>query len=516
MSWLSLVIWLPILGGLTVLLIGEEHASRARWVSLLIALLAFIVSLPLYFQFDPSFEGMQFVERYIWSEKLGTSYYLGADGFSVPLVILNTFITILAILSGWESIKDRPAQYFAAFLILEGFMNGIFVALDGIMFYIFFEAMLIPMFLIIGVWGGPGRIYAAMKFFVYTFLGSMFLLFALIYLYIQTGKVGDLSFSILDFQNLSILPTAQGWLFFALLIGFAIKVPMWPVHTWLPLAHVEAPTGGSVVLAALMLKVGGYGFVRFILPIAPYGASTYALFAVIISLIAVVYIALVAIVQADMKKMIAYSSVTHMGFVTLGFMLPFGIAQTTGSYDAAQIALQGGMMQMISHGFVSAAMFLCIGVLYDRVHSREIADYGGVVHRMPYFAMFFVLFAMANLALPGTSGFVGEFWVVLASFHYTIWVAIFAASALILSAAYNLWLTKRVIYGEVIHKHVDELKDINGREWIILGSLAILVIGMGFWPEPIAKIMHTSIDILLDQISVGVEEAMKAEQYLAR
>ena len=491
-SWLSLVIWLPIIGGLVVLAVGNEP-TRVRWTSLAFAILTFIISLPLIFQFNSDTTAMQFVENYVWSRDLGIGYHLGVDGFSMPFIILTTFVTILVVIAGWEIIKDRPHQYFAAFLILEGLMNGIFASVDGILFYIFFEAMLIPMFLIIGIWGGPGRITAALKFFLYTFLGSIFLLVALIYLYLQSGN-----FNILGFQNLEIAESTQKWLFFAFLAGFAVKVPMFPVHTWLPSAHVEAPTGGSVILAAITLKIGGYGFVRFMLPITPLGAAYFAWFVVALSVIAILYIALVALVQRDMKKMIAYSSISHMGFVTLAFILP--VAMLGGGDldpEAMQMALQGGMMQMISHGLVSAGMFLCIGVLYDRIHSREIADYGGVINAMPVFGAFFIFFAMANSGLPGTSGFIGEFWTILASFHYSIYIALLVALSLILSAAYNLWLTKRVILGDIVHDHVRQMKDINGREWFMLGSLAILVILLGVWPEPIANLMQTTIDGLL-------------------
>ncbi len=439
---------------------------------------------------------MQFVEQIAWSSDLGISYHLGIDGFSMPFIVLTTFVTILVVIAGWEIIKDRPHQYFAAFLILEGLMNGIFASVDGILFYVFFEAMLIPMFLIIGIWGGPGRITAALKFFLYTFLGSIFLLIALIYLYFQSGD-----FNILGFQNLELAESTQKWLFFAFLAGFAVKVPMFPVHTWLPSAHVEAPTGGSVILAAITLKIGGYGFVRFILPIAPLGASAYAWLIVALSVIAILYIALVALVQRDMKKMIAYSSISHMGFVTLAFILPVAMLGG-GSLDpeAMQMALQGGMMQMISHGLISAGMFLCIGVLYDRVHSREIADYGGVINSMPIFGAFFIFFAMANSGLPGTSGFIGEFWTILASFHYSVYIAILVALSLILSAAYNLWLTKRVILGDIVHDHVRQMKDINGREWFMLGSLAILVVLLGVWPDPIANLMQSTIDGLINHL----------------
>ncbi len=497
--WLSLVIWLPIIGGLIVLATGNGSPARTRWLSLFVAVLAFIVSLPLGLYFDGASSEMQFVVQYDWIPPVNALYHLGVDGFSMPFILLTTFITIIVVIAGWKVIEDRPHQYFAAFLILEGLMNGIFASMDGLLFYVFFEAMLIPMFLIIGIWGGPQRVRAAMKFFLYTFLGSIFLLVALLYLYSQSG-----TFEISEYHNLAyeLSPTAQKWLFFAFLAGFAVKVPMFPVHTWLPSAHVEAPTGGSVILAAITLKIGGYGFLRFILPIAPLGAEAFAWIVIGLSLVAIVYISLVALVQGDMKKMIAYSSIAHMGFVTLGFMIPFGIAANAGgSFDAAKMAIQGGMMQMISHGFISSAMFLSIGVLYDRVHSREIADYGGVINSMPVFGAFFIFFAMANSGLPGTSGFVGEFWVILSTFHYGVYIALATALGLILSAAYNLWLAKRVILGEATHAHIEVLEDITPREWLLLGSLSVIIILVGIWPQPIAELIQPTVDGLLNHLS---------------
>jgi NADH-quinone oxidoreductase subunit M len=417
----------------------------------------------------------------------------------MPLIILTTFTTVLVVLAGWEVIKDRPAQYMAAFLIMEGLMNGVFAALDAMLFYVFWEGMLIPMFLIIGVWGGPKRVYATIKFFLYTFLGSVFMLVALIYMYTQGG-----SFAILDFHVLKLGLTEQVLIFLAFLLAFAVKVPMWPVHTWLPDAHVEAPTGGSVILAAIMLKIGGYGFLRFSLPITPDASHELDWLIIFMSLTAVVYIGFVALVQQDMKKLIAYSSIAHMGFVTLGFFLVFTIMDNNaGNTSGAVMGMQGGMVQMVSHGFISGALFLCVGVLYDRMHSREIADYGGVVNTMPVFAAFMVLFAMSNAGLPGTSGFVGEFLVIIASFKANFWFAFLAATTLILGAAYSLWLVKRVVFGEVGNEQVAQLQDINGREALILGSLAAMVLLFGIWPAPLVEVMQATLENLVAHVTVS-------------
>jgi NADH-quinone oxidoreductase subunit M len=434
---------------------------------------------------------MQFVERVSWIDVFRIEYYLGVDGISAPLILLTTFITPLVVIAGWDNIKVRPAQYFAAFLILEGLMIGVFAALDAFLFYVFWEAMLVPMFLIIGMWGGERRVYATLKFFLYTFLGSVLLLVSFIYLY---GKTGNFNF--FSFIDVSLTLREQQWLFVAFLLAFAVKVPMWPVHTWLPDAHVEAPTGGSVILAAIMLKMGGYGFIRLSLPMLPDGSSYFAGMMIALSLIAVVYIGLVALMQTDMKKLIAYSSIAHMGFVTLGFFLLWSI----GTESGAGLGVTGGMVQMISHGLVSGAMFLCVGVLYDRMHSRKIADYGGVANTMPIFAAFMVLFAMANAGLPGTSGFVGEFMVIIASFKANVWYAFFAATTLVTGAAYTLWLVKRVVYGEVGNKNVAELSDLNGREFLVLGVLAASVLLVGLWPAPLVDMMSNTVDQLLDQI----------------
>ncbi len=491
---LSLVIWLPIIGGLLVLAIQKVGDDAVRWLSLGVAILTFLISLPLFSKFDTSIYQMQFVELHSWIPVFNINYNLGVDGISMPFILLTTFITVLTILAGWEVIKKKTAQYMAAFLIMEGLMIGVFCALDGVLFYVFWEAMLIPMFIIIGVWGGENRVYAAIKFFLYTFLGSVLLLIAIIYLFFQTGN-----FSILDFHDVKLTLTAQILIFLAFLVAFAVKVPMWPVHTWLPDAHVEAPTGGSVVLAAIMLKMGAYGFVRFMLPITPDASSELDWLIISLSLIAIIYIAFVALAQDDMKKLIAYSSISHMGFVTLGFYIVYLIYDRTGSVSGAAMGVEGALVQMVSHGFISGALFLCVGVLYDRMHSRSISAYGGVVNTMPVFAAFFVLFAMANIGLPGTSGFVGEFMIILATFKANFWLALLAATTLILGAAYTLWMVKRVIFGEVANDQVAALKDVNNREFFILGLLAICVLWLGVYPAPLVDVMHPSVDHLLQQ-----------------
>lgn len=492
-SLLSLAIWTPIIGAIIVLLTGDDRNARiARPLALISAIVGFLVTIPLYTGFDHSAAGMQFVEQYAWIKRFYINYHLGVDGISVLFVLLNSFITIFVVLAAWEVVENKVAQYMAAFLIMSGLINGIFSALDGVLFYVFFEASLIPMYIIIGVWGGPNRVYAAIKFFLYTLLGSLLMLVALIYLFLSSG-----SFSILDWHQLKIGMGPQIYLFLAFLIAFAVKVPMWPVHTWLPDAHVEAPTGGSVVLAAIALKLGAYGFLRFSLPIAPDASLYFAPMMITLSLIAVVYIGFVALVQQDMKKLVAYSSISHMGFVTLGFFMIDG--QGMGS----ALGIEGALVQMISHGFVSGAMFLCIGVMYDRLHSRQIADYGGVVNTMPKFAAFFLLFAMANSGLPATSGFVGEFMVILGAVKYNFWIGFFAATTLIVGAAYTLWMYKRVVFGEVANPHVAELTDINCREFLILGVLAIAVLAMGLYPYPFTDVMHASVDNLLKHVAVS-------------
>jgi len=490
---LSLLVWAPVVGGVLVLATGgDRNALAARTVALLAAVGVLLLCVPLWTGFSTGTAEMQFVERHAWIPAFSVEYYLGVDGISMPLIVLTSFTTVLVVIAGWEVIQERVAQYLAAFLIMEGLMNGVFAALDGILFYVFWEAMLIPMFLIIGIWGGPRRIYATIKFFLYTFLGSVFMLVALIYLYLQSG-----SFAILDFHTLPLGMTAQVLIFLAFLLAFAVKVPMWPVHTWLPDAHVEAPTGGSVVLAAIMLKMGTYGFVRFSLPITPDASASLDGLMIALSLVAVVYIGFVALVQEDMKKLIAYSSIAHMGFVTLGFFIPFTILAATGSSSGAAMGIEGALVQMISHGFVSGALFLCVGVMYDRLHSRQIRDYGGVANTMPSFAAFMMLFAMANAGLPGTSGFVGEFMVILASFKANFWIAFLAAMTLILGAAYTLWMYKRVLFGAVVHEGVAALKDINLRERLVLVLLAATVLVVGLWPAPLLDVMHASVDNLV-------------------
>ncbi|MDH5834086.1 NADH-quinone oxidoreductase subunit M [Luteimonas kalidii] len=496
---LSLLIWLPILGGVLVLALGESRARVARWVSLALALAVFLLSLPLFASFDYAAVGMQFVERRAWISAYDIQYHLGVDGISVALIVLTTLTTALVLVGAWTAIDRRVNQYYAAMLILEGLMVGVFSAVDALLFYVFFEGMLIPMFIIIGVWGGPRRVYASIKFFLYTFLGSVFMLVGLVYLYLKAG-----SWQLPDLYALPLNATEQMWLFFAFLAAFAVKVPMFPVHTWLPDAHVEAPTGGSVILAAIMLKIGGYGFLRFSLPITPDAGHEWAWLVIALSLIAVVYVGLVALVQEDMKKLIAYSSVSHMGFVTLGTFIAFALVRDVpGGDDAARLGLQGAMVQMISHGFISGAMFSCVGVLYDRMHTRMIKDYGGVANVMPWFTFFIVLFAMANAGLPGTSGFVGEFMVILASFQHHPLIAFTAAMTLIIGAAYTLWMVRRVMFGEVANAHVAELKDINGREWLVLGVFAAGTLLIGIWPRPLTDLMEPAIAQLASQLAAS-------------
>ena len=490
---LSIMIWLPILSGLGLLFIDEEkHKDLMRYIALGSTLVSLMLGINLYSAFDVATPSMQFVERSTWIQSLNIEYYLGIDGISAPLILLTVFVTPFVVISSWESISYKSSQYYAAFLILEGLMIGVFSALDAILFYVFWEAMLVPMFLIIGIWGGKRRIYATVKFFLYTFLGSVLMLVSFIYLYSETSV-----FSLIDFMETPLSMIEQQLIFIAFLLAFAVKVPMWPVHTWLPDAHVEAPTGGSVILAAIMLKMGGYGFIRLSMPITPDASEYFSFMMIVLSLIAVTYIGFVALMQKDMKKLIAYSSISHMGFVTLGFFIVWSYSKITD----ASLGVMGGMVQMISHGLISGAMFLCVGVLYDRVHSREISDYGGVANTMPVFAAFMVFFAMSNAGLPGTSGFVGEFMVILASFEANFWYAFLAATTLILGAAYTLWMVKRVLYGEVANTNVGELTDINNREFLVLMALAISVLIVGIWPAPLVEMMSVSIENLLLQIS---------------
>jgi NADH-quinone oxidoreductase subunit M len=482
---LSLAIWIPIVFGVLVLATGSDrNAPLARIIALVGAVLGLLVTLPIYAGFSPAMSGFQYVQKLEWIDAFNAHYHVGIDGVSLLLLLLNSFTTVIVVLAGWEIIQKRVAQYMASFLILSGLMNGVFCSLDALLFYVFFEATLIPMFIIIGIWGGPNRVYASMKFFLYTLFGSLLSLVALIYLYFASGS----SFSLLDFYDTPLTIGVQTFIFFAFFMAFAVKVPMWPVHTWLPDAHVEAPTGGSVVLAAIMLKLGGYGFLRLSLPIVPDASHALSGAMIFLSLVAVVYIGLVALVQTDMKKLIAYSSISHMGFVTLGLFI----------FNAQ--GMEGAVLQMVSHGFISGAMFLCVGVLYDRMHTRNIGDYGGVVNKMPVFAAFFMLFAMANAGLPGTSGFVGEFTVILGAMQANFWYAFAAATTLIFGAAYTLWMYKRVVFGPVANSHVAELKDINLREFLVLGLLAAAVLFMGVWPDPFAEVMHTSVNNLLTHV----------------
>jgi NADH-quinone oxidoreductase subunit M len=485
---LSLAIWVPILSGVLVLALGgDQRAPLQRWVALVGAAAGFLVTIPLYTGFDVQDPGFQFVEQKAWIERFSIYYHLGVDGISVLFVLLNSFITVLVVIAGWTVIENRVGQYYGAFLIMSGLLNGVFSALDAVLFYVFFEGTLIPMFLIIGVWGGPNRVYAAVKFFLYTLFGSLLMLVALLYLYNKSGG----SFAITDWHRLPLPLSAQILLFFGFLFAFAVKVPMWPVHTWLPDAHTEAPTGGSVVLAAILLKLGAYGLVRFSLPILPDASRELAWLMIMLSLIAIAYIGLVTLVQTDMKRLIAYSSISHMGFVTLGFFI----------FNA--YGVEGGLVQMISHGFVSAALFLCVGVLYDRMHTRMIGDYGGVVNTMPRFAAFMMLFAMANSGLPATSGFVGEFLVIMGAMKASFWLAFIAASTLVLGAAYTLWMYKRVIFGAVANSHVAALKDLNAREFIVLAALAAAVLLMGVYPLPFTEVMHGSVNELLRHIATS-------------
>lgn len=496
---LSLVIWVPIFGGLLVLATGgDKNAPEARMLSLVVAVVTLLLSIPLYTNFQMDTANMQFVELHPWIEAFKVNYHLGVDGISMPLILLTCFMSVLVIIAGWEVIQLKTAQYMAAFLIMEGLMNGVFAALDAALFYVFWEALLIPMFIVIGVWGGPRRVYATIKFFLYTFFGSVFMLIALLYLFFQSG-----SFSILEFHKLPISLEAQKLIFLAFLAAFAVKIPMWPVHTWLPDAHVEAPTGGSVILAAIMLKLGAYGFLRFSLPITPDASHVFDVMMIVLSLIAVVYIGFVALVQQDMKKLIAYSSIAHMGFVTLGFFIIWTISTNTGSFTGAVMGIEGAMIQMISHGFISGAMFLCVGVMYDRMHSRMIKDYGGVVNTMPTFAAFMVFFAMANAGLPGTSGFVGEFMVILSAFKANFWIAFLAATTLILGAAYTLWMVKRVIFGEITNDAVRTLKDVNNREFFFLSILAITVLFFGLYPAPLLEVMDASVTNLVQHVTTS-------------
>ena len=485
--WLSFSVWVPVVAGLIVLAAGDGHRRETKAIALVGSIVGFAVTIPLVAGFQAGTSAMQFVELAPWIPRFNVNYHLGVDGISVLFILLNSFITVLVVIAGWEGIEEKVAQYMASFLVMSGLLNGTFAALDAVLFYVFFEATLIPMYLVIGVWGGPNRVYAAVKFFLYTLLGSLLMLLAFLYLYNKSGG----SFAVLDYHKLPLPLNVQIVLFVAFLMAFAVKVPMWPVHTWLPDAHVEAPTGGSAVLAAILLKLGAYGFIRFSLPILPDASHYLAGFMITLSLVAIAYIGLVALVQTDMKKLIAYSSISHMGFVTLGFFI----------FNA--YGMEGGLVQMISHGFVSAALFLCVGVMYDRMHSRAIADYGGVVNTMPRFASLMMLFAMANCGLPATSGFVGEFMVILGAMKFNFWIAVIAATTLVFGAAYTLWMVKRVIFGEVGNERVAALTDANPRELLVLGLLAVAVLWLGLHPAPFTEIMHASVNDLLRHLAVS-------------
>ncbi|MGH8130334.1 MAG: NADH-quinone oxidoreductase subunit M [Steroidobacteraceae bacterium] len=495
LSWL---VWLPITAGVLVLLLGERRIAIGRWIALAASLATLALCVPFWAGFDATTPALQFVEREPWIGALNAWYYLGIDGIALPLIVLTAFTTPLVVIAAWTTVEHRPAQYFAAFLVMEGLMIGVFCAADALLFYVFWEAMLIPMFLIIGIWGGARRVYATIKFFLYTFLGSVLMLVALIWLYLDGG-----SYEIAAMHRQPLGMTEQVLIFLAFFAAFAVKVPMWPVHTWLPDAHVEAPTGGSVVLAAIMLKMGGYGFLRFSLPITPDASRELDWLIITLSLVAIAYIGFVTLAQRDMKKLIAYSSIAHMGFVTLGAFVAYDIWQTSGSVTGAAMGLDGAMVQMVSHGLVSGALFLCVGVLYDRLHTRDISAYGGVVNTMPVFAFFAVLFALANAGLPGTSGFVGEFLVVVASFKANFWYAFVAALILILGAAYTLWLVKRVIWGDVGNDGVASLKDLNVREFIVLAALGFAVLFLGVWPAPLLDVMRPTIAFLVEQLMVS-------------
>jgi NADH-quinone oxidoreductase subunit M len=491
---LSILIALPVVGGFVVTALGK-HVAAAKWLSLCLSILAFVLSIPLWARFNTATADMQFVERTAWIPSIHADYYIGVDGISMPLILLTTFTTVLVVIASWTNVAKRVAQYMGAFLILEGLMIGVFAALDALLFYVLWEAMLLPMFIIIGVWGGPRRVYASIKFFLYTFIGSLLMLVALIYMYLKGG-----TYEIALLQGMPLTLTEQTLIFLAFFTAFAVKVPMWPVHTWLPDAHVEAPTGGSVILAAIMLKMGGYGFLRFSLPIAPDASRELDWLIITFSLIAVVYIGFVAMSQRDMKKLIAYSSIAHMGFVTLGAFIAYQIVQHTGRTSGIELGLDGSLVQMVSHGLVSGAMFLCVGVMYDRMHTREISAYGGVVNTMPMFAAFMMLFAFANCGVPGTSGFVGEFLVILASFKANVWYAFLAGTTLVLGAAYTLWLVKRVIFGAIANDHVRELKDLNGREFLVLSLLAAAVLLVGVWPAPLLDVLRATTQHLSEQL----------------